>query len=127
MKLKHIATLFSIMIFFSCEKEYVVDVEPTYKGEWHSDPVTNSNGIQIEIYFIIDGKSGLLGEWCELMPLGGNCSSYFNGEVKFNRKQNKISIGPAKNQVILRVDVPPHLNTSGKWECTLTSRVYIKN
>lgn len=126
--MKYFFILFLIILTFSsCKKKYVAVISPEYEGEWHSSSITNANDTEVEIYFIIDGNKGVLGEWCELVPLGSNCSANFNGDVIFNFNKTKIFIGPRLNRVVLRVDVPPHVNDDGKWECTITSRVYIKN
>ena len=64
------------------------------------------------------------------MPLGSNCSSYYKGVAKINRKESKFTIGKTFEgigRIFFRIDVPPHINTNGDWECTLTNRVYIRN
>ena len=109
------------MLLFSCKKD-ILDVDSNYQGEWHALPIGT-----LEYYIIIEGNQGVYGELCELTPLGSNCGSYFSGDVKMSRNGKKIFIGPWKNQVFFSVDVPPHINTEGEWECTLTERVYTKN
>lgn len=120
----------SIFLFTACKKDYVVDIDSNYEGEWHAEPVADDNGVEFEMYFIIDGYNGYYGQWCELVPLGSNCGTFYSGEAKINKKESKLYIGKTREgsgQVIFDIDVPPHLNTEGKWECTLTERVYLKN
>lgn len=117
--------VFVLLMLSSCTK-YVVDISPEYEGEWHSDHVTGNDGIDVEMYFIIEGEHGVLGEWCELAPLGQNCFRTFSGDVKFNISKKKFYIGSLKNRAVLEIDVPPHINSDGVWECTLTERVYKK-
>jgi hypothetical protein len=127
--MKSVILVYVIICLISCKK-YVVDVNIDYEGEWHSMPVANSSGDETEIYFIIDGTQGELGEWCELSPLGSNCSSYYTGEANINRKEKNITIGKPFDgigRIILDIDVPPHINSNGYWECTITERIYIRN
>ena len=117
-----------ILLFTACKKEYVVDIDPSFEGEWHSAPLTDNNGVEFEMYFIIEGENGIYGQWCELVPLGSNCLISYNGPARINKKKSKLYIGKEiGGQVIFDIDVPPHINSDGKWECTLTSRIYIKN
>jgi len=127
MQRKYFFVLGIIWISFnSCKKEYITDVDPNYEGEWHSDTIITDIETEVEKYFIIDGHQGVFGEWCELVPLGNNCSSYFSGEAKFSRNKKKVTIGPLKNQVNIEITEPPHINSDGLWECTLNETVYIK-
>lgn len=109
------------LLISSCKKD-VQERNPDFQGEWHA-PI----GGGFEYYISIDGNQGVYGATCQTEPTESNCESFFTGDAKINRSENKLFIGPWINQVVMNIDVPPHVNTDGDWECTLTKRVYIRD
>ncbi len=116
------------LILSSCKKD-ILEIEPNYEGEWHTASVILDSGREIESYFIIDGDNAVFAERCDVEPLGTNCSVYKTGKVLTTKNQKKIFIGdPNKDfQMVIEIDEAPHLNSDGKWECTLMGAVFIKN
>src|SRR5690606_15050516 len=116
-----VQVLFCLLVLTSCKKEKLVEYDANYEGEWHSVPNANSVGNYRFKYLIIELDQGIFGQWCDSSL--NNCSNVFSGPVKINSKGTKIYIGKVfKNngRVNFDIDEPPHINSSGKWECTLT-------
>ena len=103
-------------------------MNPDFKGEWYSEPVMGTSGVMIEEYFIIDEETAFFGEWCELIPTGSNCYNRFT-DAEINSKGSKITFGTSiklPGKITLNIDALPHINSDGKWECTLTEKVFTK-
>jgi hypothetical protein len=125
MEFRILLVLVLCIVHSSCKKE-VVDVDVNYEGEWHSEPIISDSGLLLEKYFIIEDGQGIYGEFCELDPLGSNCSFFFNGEVKFNFSEKKLFIGPWNNQSVFTIEVDPHLNSDDIWECTVSNTIFTR-
>lgn len=126
-----IKILFVCSIFFaaSCKKEYIGSYDENYIGEWHSrDTLTPSSGLPSEIYFIIDGKNSEYGFLCQLACGSCPCQLLTSGNATINKKHSKLYIGKGfgNKRVSLDINAAPHLNSSGKWECTIEDVVMIK-
>lgn len=115
--------------FISCKKEYIVETSSEFVGEWHSIPITSSDNLMVyEDYFIIDGQNGVYREGC---LLGTNdCGTSYQGPARINKKESKMWVGKVwegNGRVIIHIDKYPFINDDGKWECTLSQTVFIKN
>ena len=129
MRAKITGFFIALLLIYSCKKD-AIDVDSNYVGEWHAESIVGDGLIFIEKFFVIDGNTAIFYEWCELFPVGTNCYKVYEGKAKINRKESKIEFGESSlngpGRIILSINVPPHLNDEGKWECTLTQTVYTK-
>jgi hypothetical protein len=114
-------------ILISCKKQYLVEYDIMYQGEWHSVPVMSSNGKLYEKYLIISGNNGVYGEFCEIP--NGNCNAFYSGEIRINHSKRKIYIGKmfkGIGYVAFKIVKAPFLNSDNKYECMLTGTTYYK-
>ena len=125
---RYVKLLLLLLLVSSCKKD-LVDIDHNYQGEWHTESEMLDSGIEVESFFIIDEGTGVYGESCLLDPVGTGCLVYHSGSAQTTKKQKIMFIGdPSENiRLRIRIDEPPHLNSNGKWECTLMDRVYIRN
>jgi hypothetical protein len=127
MKLYFNVTLILILLLLSACKKFLVDVSPEYEGVWRSNPVLSSDGILYDEFIIIKGKTAEYGEFCTLDGL--KCNASFKGEIKINHSKKTIKIGKwfkDKGSVGFTIETPPFINSSGVYECRLTSTTYFK-
>ena len=122
---KYIVIIFYLILVLSCKKEYVVDVNQDFEGEWRNIFITEQDD-SIGNYVVIDGNKGEYGEFCSIDPFGENCNSYFSGDAKFSRNKKEILIGKRSNQVVLVISESPHVNINNEWECSFDGEIFIK-
>lgn len=121
------------VLFSACNKDYAGSIDANYEGEWHSlDTFTTANGIQADIYFLIaPDKKSKYGFVCDVSPNCSPCECQLltEGKAKINRSQTRLYIGSGNGnkKVKLEINESPHLNSNGKWECTIDNHVMIRN
>lgn len=122
--------VFGVMIALmaACKKD-ILEIDPNYEGEWHTESETLDSGREIESYFIIEGNYAIYATNCDLVPMGNNCLVYQTGLVQTTKNQKLMFIGDPNKDVQLGIEIDelPHINSDGKWECTLMGNVFIKN
>jgi hypothetical protein len=119
-----------IILLVACKKEELGSFDANFIGEWHtSDSLTNSNGLSIENYMIINGDNSEYGYACETNCNECGCIILTTGKATVNKDHDVIYIGKALNgkKVKLKINEGAHLNADGRWECKIDGFKMIRN
>jgi hypothetical protein len=119
------------LLAMSCKREYAGTVDENYLGEWHSqNTFETEDGLTREIYLYIGHeKTSRYGFLCEIDCASCSCQLFTTGKAKLNADKTKLHIGSGnfKARIALGINVAPHINADGAWECTINDIVMIKN
>lgn len=124
-----LVTVAMLMLVAACSKESLVDFDPNFIGTWHTqDSFGTPSGQYTENYMSIEGEEGSYGWLCSTECNGCNCDALESGKIWISKDGVTMNIGGMhkRKRPTLTINVFPHQNTQGKWECTLDGFVMVR-